>query len=71
MQADTAADDVPEPMEGLRAIKRRERHAAVHGFYDEGVSIKAISKTLGCDRKTVRRCAHAATPDDASRGTGS
>ncbi|MFC9916645.1 ISL3 family transposase [Streptomyces sp. NPDC127197] len=71
VKAGTAADDVLEPMEGLRAIKRRERHAAAHALYDKGVQIEVIAKTLGLDRKTVRRCAHAATPDDASRGTGS
>ncbi|MEU1276706.1 ISL3 family transposase [Streptomyces sp. NPDC005799] len=71
MEAGTAADNVPEPLEGLRAIKRRERHAAVHALYGKGVQIEVIAKTLGLDRKTVRRYAHAATPDDAFRGTGS
>ncbi|KOG57524.1 hypothetical protein ADK75_03770 [Streptomyces virginiae] len=71
VSAGTAADDVPESMEGLRAIKRRGRHAAVHGLYGKGVPIEVIAKTLGLDRKTVRRYAHATTPDDASRGTGS
>ncbi|MEU2718714.1 helix-turn-helix domain-containing protein [Streptomyces sp. NPDC007205] len=71
VKAGTAADDVPEPMEGPRAIKRRERHAAVHALYDKGVQIEVIAKILGLDRKTVRRYAHAATPDDAARGTGS
>lgn len=64
-------DEVPEPMEGLRAIKRRQRHAAVHALYDKGVSIQVIAQTLGLDRKTVRRYAHAAAPDDAYAGTGS
>ncbi|MER5547222.1 hypothetical protein ABT072_33355 [Streptomyces sp. NPDC002589] len=71
VEASAAADDAGEPMEGLRAIKRRERHAAVHTLYDKGVQIDVIAKTLGFDLKTVRRYAHAATPDDASRGTGS
>jgi transposase len=71
VEASTAADAVQEPMEGLRAIKRRERHAAVHALYDKGVQIEVIAKTLGLDRKTVRRYAHAATPEDAFRGTGS
>ncbi|MEU3077073.1 hypothetical protein [Streptomyces laurentii] len=43
----------------------------MHGFYDKGVPIDAISKTLGLNRKTVRRYAHAATPDDASCVPGS
>ncbi|MFG2848581.1 ISL3 family transposase [Kitasatospora sp. NPDC048296] len=70
-KVDTEADDTSVLEEGLRAIKRRERHTAVHALYDKGVSIEAIAKTLGLDRKTVRRYAHAATPDEASRGTGS
>ncbi|MDX2828644.1 ISL3 family transposase [Streptomyces ipomoeae] len=72
VKAGPAADDIPEePVEGLRAIKRRERHAAVHALYDKGVQIEVIAKTLRLDRKTVRRYAHAATPEDASLGTGS
>ncbi|MFJ2240359.1 hypothetical protein [Streptomyces sp. NPDC087859] len=53
-------------MDGLRTIKRRERHAAAHALYDKGVQSEVIAKTLGLDRKTVRRYAHAATPEDAS-----
>jgi transposase len=68
---DATAEEVPAPMEGLRAIKRRERHAAVHDLYDKGVPIQAIAETLGLDRKTVRRYAHATTPDDVASGTGS
>lgn len=71
MVAGTAGADAPEPVEGLRSTKRRERHAAVHALYDKGIQIEVIAKTLGLDRKTVRRYAHAATPDDASLGTGS
>ncbi|WP_455771517.1 ISL3 family transposase [Streptomyces zaomyceticus] len=70
VNAGTAAADVPEPMEGLRAIQRRERHAAVHGLYDKGVAIEVIAKTLGLDRKTLRRYAHAANPDYAFRRYG-
>ncbi|MFB7499370.1 hypothetical protein ACFC09_32595 [Streptomyces sp. NPDC056161] len=35
------------------------------------MQIEVIAKTLGLDRKTVRRYVHAATPEDASLGTGS
>lgn len=66
-----AETETPAPVEGLRAIRRRERHAAVHALYDKGVPIRVIAETLGLDRKTVRRYAHAATPDAASLGTGS
>ncbi|MGW2770746.1 ISL3 family transposase [Streptomyces sp. NPDC001275] len=70
-QVEATPDDAPAPAEGLRAIKRRERHAAVHALCDKGVPIEVIAKTLGLDRKTVRRYAHAATPDEASCGAGS
>ncbi|WP_329375938.1 ISL3 family transposase [Streptomyces sp. NBC_01351] len=75
--ADATATHEPEaadreaPAQGLRAIQRRERHAAVHALHDKGVQIQVIAETLGLDRKTVRRYAHAATPDEASLGTGS
>ncbi|MGX1364778.1 transposase [Streptomyces canus] len=67
----TAEPEVSGRPEGMRVIRRRERHAAVHALYDKGVPIQAISEALGLDRKTVRRYAHAATPDEASLGTGS
>ncbi|MGW6412979.1 ISL3 family transposase [Streptomyces vinaceus] len=69
--AAAAAPDQSERPEGMRVIRRRERHAAVHALYDKGVPVQAICETLGLDRKTVRRYAHAATPEDASLGTGS
>ncbi|MEO3978112.1 ISL3 family transposase [Streptomyces sp. CAU 1734] len=63
--------EAPAAPEGRRAIKRRERHAAVHDLHDKGVQIQVIAEILGLDRKTVRRYAHAATPADASLATGS
>ncbi|WTJ87723.1 ISL3 family transposase [Streptomyces sp. NBC_01538] len=70
--AEAAAEqEVSGRPEGMRVIRCRERHAAVHALYDKGVPIQAISETLGLDRKTVRRYAHAATPEEASLGTGS
>ncbi|MFD5430445.1 ISL3 family transposase, partial [Streptomyces sp. NPDC127084] len=71
MPAVAAEQEVSGRPEGMRVIRRRERHAAVHALYDKGVPIQAICETLGLDRKTVRRYAHAATPEDASLGTGS
>lgn len=48
VKAGPAADDVPdEPVEGPRAIKRRECHAAVHALYDKGVQIEVIARALG------------------------
>ncbi|MFF3733299.1 ISL3 family transposase [Streptomyces sp. NPDC002476] len=67
----SAEPEVSGRSEGMRVIRRRERHAAVHTLYDKGVPIQAISEALGLDRKTVRRYAHAATPEEASLGTGS
>ncbi|MFD6986425.1 transposase, partial [Streptomyces sp. NPDC059956] len=64
-------EEVPVRPEGMRVIRRHERHAAVHDLYDKGVPVRAISEALGLDRKTVRRYAHAATPEDASLATGS
>lgn len=61
---------VPAELEGLRAVQRRERHAAVHALFGKGVGISAIAEALGLDRKTVRRYAHAATPEDLPVGTG-
>lgn len=72
MREPEAADrGLLEPAEGLRVIQRHERHTAVHALYDKGIQIQVIAETLGLDRKTVRRYAHAATPDDASLATGS
>ncbi|WP_435224262.1 ISL3 family transposase [Streptomyces sp. Tue6028] len=70
-EAAAGQEEVSAPPAGMRVIRRRERHAAVHDLYDKGVPIQAISEALGLDRKTVRRYAHAATPEDASLGTGS
>ncbi|MFD3940033.1 ISL3 family transposase [Streptomyces sp. NPDC058611] len=61
---------VPAELEGLRAVQRRERHTAVHALFDKGVGISAIAEALGLDRKTVRRYAHAATPEDLPVGDG-
>ncbi|MBV7697387.1 ISL3 family transposase [Streptomyces sp. TRM70350] len=69
-EPESVHQEVPAPMEGLRAIQRRERHAAVRALYDKGVQIQVISEVLGLDRKTVRRYAHAATPEDVPSGTG-
>lgn len=62
---------VSQQVEGLRATKCRQRHAAVHALYDKGAGTSAIAETLGLDRKTVRRYAHAATPGELIGATGS
>jgi transposase len=65
-----SSEPVPQQMEGLRATKCRQRHAAVHALYDKGVGISAIAAALRLDRKTVRRYAHAATPEELLGTTG-
>ncbi|NUS17011.1 MAG: ISL3 family transposase [Streptomyces sp.] len=69
-QVSDAHPPVPPALEGLRAVQRRERHAAVHAVFSKGVGISAIAEALGLDRKTVRRYAHAASPEDLPAGTG-
>ncbi|WP_225851282.1 ISL3 family transposase [Streptomyces sp. HPF1205] len=69
-QVSGTALSVPPALEGLRAVQRRERHAAVHALFGKGVGISAIAEALGLDRKTVRRYAHAASPEDLPAGTG-
>jgi hypothetical protein len=60
----TASAAVPAEWEGVRVAMRRERHAAVHELLAKSVGISAIAQALGLERQTVRRYAHAATPED-------
>ncbi|MDE3725350.1 ISL3 family transposase, partial [Nocardiopsis sp. N85] len=69
-QTDTEPTPAPAAMEGVRAAQRRERHTAVHALLDKGLGISAIADALGFDRKTVRRYAHAPTPQDLPVGEG-
>jgi transposase len=60
--------------EGRLAARTRERHAAVRELLQAGESQHAISRILSLSRPTVRRFAHAASPDelmDGARGKGS
>ena len=54
--------------EGL-AARTRARHAEVHAALARGLTITQISRTLRLERKTVRRYATAATPDQLISGT--
>jgi transposase len=45
------------------------RHEQVHAALARGLTITGVSRTLGLDRKTVRRYATAATPDQLTGGT--
>jgi transposase len=60
--------------EGRLAARTRERHAAVHELLQAGESQHAVSRILSLSRPTVRRFAHAASPEelmDGALGKGS
>ena len=63
-----AEEAAPPPEEGL-AARTRARHAEVHALIARGLTITQISRTLRLERKTVRRYATAATPDQLTCGT--
>ncbi|WP_425415091.1 ISL3 family transposase [Rhodococcus phenolicus] len=57
----TTGTELPD---GRLATRTRERHAAVQQLVSNGMTISAISKKLGLDRKTVRRFARAHEIDE-------
>jgi transposase len=58
-----AAGPAPSTAVGRRVTNTRQRHAAVHALLAKGLGIKAIARQLQLDRKTVRRYARAASPE--------
>lgn len=46
------------------ATRTRERHAAVHTLLEQGQGLREIARLLSLGRNTVRRFAHAASPED-------
>ena len=60
--------DAAPPEKGLAAWTRA-RHAEVHAALARGLTITQISRTLGLERKTVRRYATAATAGQLIPGT--
>jgi DNA-binding NarL/FixJ family response regulator len=53
----------PAQAEGRRADNTRSRHAAVHQLLAQGLALKAISRTLQINVKTVRKYARAQIPE--------
>ena len=62
-----AGQAAPAPETGL-AARTRARHAQIHAALARGLTITEISRTLGLERKTVRRYATAATADQLTGG---
>jgi transposase len=61
-----------ERLDGPRAQRTRARHAEIHALVVQGLSVTQIGRRLNLDRKTVRRYAHASSPEDliATNPTG-
>lgn len=59
----SAPHDTPTRPEGRRADNARTRHAAVHELLAQGVALKAISRSLQLNVKTVRKYARAQAPE--------
>jgi hypothetical protein len=59
----------PAVAEGGLAAWTRTRHGEVHAALARGLTITQISHALRLERKTVRRYATAATPDQLISGT--
>ncbi len=52
--------------DGPRVLRTRARHAEIHAALGCGLTVTEISRALRLDRKTVRRYASAASPDELS-----
>jgi len=59
-----AAPAAAPPPESRLEARMRDQHAAVQALYARGMGLRAITRELGIDRKTVRRFAYA-TGDEA------
>ena len=62
-----AEQGAPAAEAGL-AARTRARHGEIHAALARGLTITEVSRTLGLDRKTVRRYAAAATADELTGG---
>ena len=63
----SAEEAAAAPEAGL-AARTRARHAEIHAALARGLTITEVSRTLGLDRKTVRRYATATTADELTGG---
>jgi transposase len=63
LDASPAAPPLPRRA-GRLAARTRQRHALVHALLARGVSLSDVARALSIDRKTARRYARAAAPDD-------
>lgn len=66
--AEPAAVVGPAKHEGALAARTRARHSDVHALLATGLPHAQIAERLRLDRKTVRRFARAATPDELING---
>jgi transposase len=73
-----ARSDRPQPValpvappQGRIRPRTEQRHTRVHELLARGLTISAISRQLGLDRKTVRRFARVARPEDLLASGGS
>jgi transposase len=68
----TAASPAGPRQSGRLSDRVREQHAAVHALINQGMKLRPIARELGLARNTVRRLAHAVSPDEllVGRWTG-
>lgn len=61
---------LPAPPQGRIRPRTEKRHARIHELLSRGLTLSAIARQLGLDRRTVRRFVGAAHADDLLRPGG-